>query len=47
VQLWVESLEKAQVYLDKWREHWADTRIHGRTKWQVAALFAEEKPRPL
>ena len=23
---------------------WADTRIHGTTKRQVAAMFAEEKP---
>ncbi|HEX8893718.1 MAG TPA: IS21 family transposase, partial [Terriglobales bacterium] len=39
-----ESLEEAQAYLDHWEEHWADTRIHGRTKRQVAAMFAEEKP---
>jgi transposase len=39
-----ESLEEAQAYLDLWEEHWADTRIHGRTKRQVAAMFAEEKP---
>ncbi len=39
-----ESLEEAQAYLDHWEEHWADTRIHGRTKQQVAAMFAEEKP---
>jgi hypothetical protein len=32
------------VYLDHWEERWADTRIHGRTKRQVAAMFAEEKP---
>src|SRR2546429_8747508 len=25
-------------------ERWADTRIHGTTKRQVAAMFAEEKP---
>ena len=31
-------------YLDRWEEHWADTRIHGTTKRQVAAMFAEEKP---
>ena len=30
--------------LDHWEERWADTRIHGRTKRQVAAMFAEEKP---
>jgi hypothetical protein len=39
-----ESVEEAQAYLDHWEEHWADTRIHGRTKRQVAAMFAEEKP---
>jgi transposase len=39
-----ESLEEAQTYLDHWEEHWADTRIHGTTKRQVAAMFAEEKP---
>jgi transposase len=39
-----ESLEEAQAYLDHWEERWADTRIHGRTKRQVAAMFAEEKP---
>ncbi len=39
-----ESLEEAQAYLDHWEEHWADTRIHGRTKRQVATMFAEEKP---
>ncbi len=35
-----ESLEEAQAYLDRW----ADTRIHGTTKRQVGAMFAEEKP---
>ncbi len=39
-----ESLEEGQAYLDHWESHWADTRIHGRTKRQVAAMFAEEKP---
>ena len=44
-----ETLEAAQAYLDRWDEHWADTRIHGTTKRQVAAMFAEERPtlRPL
>jgi hypothetical protein len=27
-----------------WEARWADTRIHGTTKRQVAAMFAEEKP---
>jgi len=39
-----ESLEESQTYLDRWEKHWADTRIHGTTKRQVAAMFAEEKP---
>jgi transposase len=39
-----ESIEEAQAYLDHWEERWADTRIHGTTKRQVAALFAEERP---
>lgn len=39
-----ERLEEAQRYLDHWEERWADTRIHGTTKRQVAVMFAEEKP---
>ena len=39
-----ESLEEAQTYMDRWEVHWADTRIHGSTKRQVAAMFAEERP---
>jgi hypothetical protein len=39
-----ESLEDAQAYLDRWEMRWADTRIHGTTKRQVAAMFAEERP---
>ncbi len=44
-----ETLEAAQAYLDRWDAHWADTRIHGTTKRQVAAMFAEEQSalRPL
>jgi len=44
-----ESLEAAQAYLDRWETRWADTRIHGTTKRQVAVMFAEEQPalRPL
>jgi transposase len=38
-----ESLEEAQAYLDRWETSCADTRIHGTTKRQVAAMFAEEK----
>lgn len=39
-----ETLEEAQAYLDDWEVTWADKRIHGTTKRQVAAMFAEEKP---
>jgi len=39
-----ETLEEAQQWLDRWDERWADTRIHGTTKRQVAAMFAEERP---
>jgi transposase len=39
-----ESLQQGQAYLDHWEQRWADTRIHGTTKRQVAAMFAEEKP---
>jgi transposase len=39
-----ETLEEAQAYLDQWEARWADTRIHGTTKRQVSAMFAEEKP---
>ena len=39
-----ETLDQAQAYLDRWDAHWADTRIHGTTKRQVAAMFAEEQP---
>jgi len=38
------SLEEAQAYLDRWEERWANTRIHGTTKRQVAVMFLEEKP---
>jgi len=39
-----ESLEDAQAWLDRWDERWADTRIHGTTKRQVAAMLADERP---
>ncbi len=39
-----ETIDQAQAYLDHWDTHWADTRIHGTTKRQVAAMFAEERP---
>jgi len=39
-----ETIEEAQTYLDHWETRWADTRIHGTTKRQVAAMFAEERP---
>jgi len=39
-----ETIEQAQAYLDRWETRWADTRIHGTTKRQVAVMFAEERP---
>ena len=39
-----ETLDEAQAYLDRWETRWADTRIHGTTKRQVAVMFAEEQP---
>ena len=39
-----ETIEEAQAYLDRWETRWADTRIHGTTKRQVAVMFAEERP---
>jgi len=39
-----ESMAEAQRHLDQWTERWADTRIHGTTKRQVAVMFAEERP---
>jgi transposase len=39
-----ETIEAAQAYLDRWEARWADTRIHGTTKRQVAVMFAEERP---
>ena len=39
-----ETIDEAQTYLDRWDTRWADTRIHGTTKRQVAAMFAEEQP---
>jgi transposase len=39
-----ETLADGQAYLDRWDARWADTRIHGTTKRQVAAMFAEERP---
>jgi hypothetical protein len=42
-------LRKHKPTSNHWEARWADTRIHGTTKRQVAAMFAEEKPhlRPL
>ena len=47
VGLRFEALAPAQDYLDHWETRWADTRIHGTTKRQVAAMFAEERPQLL
>jgi transposase len=39
-----DTIAAAQAYLDQWEARWADTRIHGTTKRQVSAMFAEEQP---
>src|ERR1700738_1183147 len=39
-----ETIEAAQADLDRWGARWADTRLHGTTKRQVAVMFAEEEP---
>jgi transposase len=39
-----DTIAAAQAYLDTWEARWADTRIHGTTKRQVSAMFAEEQP---
>jgi transposase len=38
-----DSIEEAQRHLDQWAERWADKRIHGTCKRQVAEMFAEER----
>lgn len=38
-----ESLEAQNEWLAHWEERWAATRIHGRKKRQVMAMFLEEK----
>jgi transposase len=39
-----ESIEAQNAFLMDWEERWAATRIHGRAKRQVEAMFQEEKP---
>jgi hypothetical protein len=39
-----ETIEEDQAYLDRWDTRWAETRIHGTNKRQVAAMLAEEQP---
>lgn len=39
-----ESIEAQNEWLMRWEKHWASLRVHGRTKRQVAEMFAEEKP---
>jgi transposase len=38
-----ESIEAQNTWLAHWEERWAATRIHGRKKRQVMAMFLEEK----
>jgi transposase len=39
-----ESIEAQNAHLLHWNERWAAQRIHGTTKRQVQAMFAEERP---
>ena len=39
-----ESIEAQNEWLMRWEERWASLRVHGRTKRQVAEMFAEERP---
>lgn len=39
-----ESIDAQNEWLMHWEERWASLRVHGRTKRQVAEMFAEEKP---
>jgi transposase len=39
-----ESIEEQNVFLQRWNERWAFTRIHGTTKRQVRDMFDEERP---
>ena len=36
----VRFVKGSVAYLDRWERRWADTRMHGTTKRQVAAMFA-------
>ena len=38
-----ESIDAQNAWLAHWEERWAATRIHGRKKRQVMAMFLEEK----
>ncbi|MEO6835531.1 MAG: IS21 family transposase, partial [Candidatus Tumulicola sp.] len=38
-----ESTDEQNVWLLRWNENWASTRIHGTTKRQVRAMFDEER----
>lgn len=39
-----ESIEDQNAFLVSWEEKWAASRVHGRAKRQVEAMFQEEKP---
>ncbi len=39
-----ESIDEQNTHLQNWNNTWASTRIHGTTKRQVNAMFAEEQP---
>lgn len=39
-----ETIEEQNAWLMHWEETWAATRVHGRAKRQVEAMYQEEKP---
>ncbi len=39
-----KSIDAQNTHLQNWNNTWASTRIHGTTKRQVNAMFAEEQP---
>ena len=39
-----ETLEEQNAFLEHWKSKWAASRIHGRERRQVQAMFEEERP---
>src|SRR5258708_15801775 len=41
---WYKYIAEENVFLERWEGQVADKRIHGTTRKQVAACFAQERP---